>query len=109
MASKVKIELFNNKVKKFVVGLGGTITTDNDYVTIISINTKAGNLDVQLHKPDSADYFFGIFSYFDEPKKAAELIPLDILLNTWSGKYNIRYTHSNISMQQFKIFLKSVL
>ena len=109
MASKAKIQSLNNKVKKFTVGLGGTIKIDDDYRTEININTKVGRLDVKLHKPDSARLLFSIFTCFDEPKKAAELMPSDRSLNTWSGKYNIHDTHSDICMQIFQSFLKSIL
>lgn len=92
------------KAEKFVNGVTeilrdqGACQTDSPGRTIYpgqnyQVETKAGTLNVMIgnNREDKNPDFLTIFCKFDEPEKAAKLLPNDMRLNQHSGKWNYHY------------------
>jgi len=111
MASKAKITAFHNRVIKNVKELGGIVKIDNEYRVQIDIETKAGKLEIYLHKPNRPSKLFTIFSCFDEPKKAVEVLSStnQSNLNKYSGKWNYHFQDEKDCLEIFLDSLKEIL
>lgn len=81
-------KIFNKEVETLFKGYGAIETARNEAFIEWNLETKAGLLKVcQRLDPN---YSYAIFSRFDEPSRASELLGKDdIVLNHYSGKYNL--------------------
>lgn len=111
MASKAKINAFHNRVIKNIKELNGKIIIDTEYRVEMAIETKAGKLEIYLHKPDRPSKIFDIFSRFEDPKKAVEVLtPTNASnLNKYSGKWNIHMQDEKLCLEIFLNSLKEIL
>lgn len=111
MASKKVTAQFNKEVGKIVTDLGGTLTYQReDGHTSWSLKTKAGKLDITVHAPEKT-FLYSIFTCFDEPKKAKEVIGnyLPSRLNEHSGKFNFHMADKTDILTSFKQSLEFII
>ena len=110
MASIKMLEAFNKRVVKALQKLGA-ISVEKEYRYELSIETKAGLLEVSLHKEESPCKIYSIFSRFEDVDKANKVLtPINKEnLNTYSGKFNFHYRSSDTCLEVFLFSLKEIL
>jgi len=81
-------DIFNKEVETLFKSYGAIETGRTEKFIGWNVNTKAGLLKVNLYLDHT--YGYSIFSRFDEPKRAVELLGKGhLVLNPYSGKYNL--------------------
>ena len=109
MASKAQQKKFNKSVEKAILELGGTLKEELGFLKRFSLQTKAGNLEISLHEAE-ASKLFTIFSRFDDPKLANEVLSTSNKsnLNNFSGKWNFHYLGAQSCLDVFLFSLKEI-
>lgn len=111
MASVKMLEAFNKKVVKAIVKLGAKPYKEQGHAHRYFIETKAGKLDISLHKEDKPSKIFSIFCCFDDPKKAVEVLSPSNAdnLNKHSGKWNYHFRGADGCFDTFMYSLQEII
>lgn len=110
--SQKRMTAFNKKVSELVERqFGGTLIKDRgDGAKKWSLQTKASELNISIHAPESS-YLFSIFTCFEDVNKANVVlkeIGLGDNLNTFSGKFNLHISDEKVCLESFEIFLNKI-
>lgn len=110
MASIKMLEAFNKKVIKAIVKLGA-VSTNETFIHHYNIQTKAGQLLISLHLPESPSGIYCIFCRFEDVEKAKiVLTPINQdNLNKHSGKWNFHYLSADSCLEIFLSSLNEIL
>ena len=110
MASIKTLEAFNKKVIKEIKKLGA-VSTKEKFAHRYNIQTKAGQLLISLHIPESPSKLFSIFCIFEDVEKAKIILPSHQLtnLNKYSGKHNYHSTDKDYCLGELLYLLSEIL
>ena len=111
MASVKMLTAFNKKVIKAIIELGAKPYPNQSFCDQYFIETKAGKLDITLHREDKPSKIYSIFCRFEDPKKATEVLtPYNASnLNKYSGKWNYHMSNDKELFAQFIECLTEIL
>ena len=111
MASVKTLQKFNKRVTKEIEALGAKPCDQAYHRPRFEIQTKAGRLQITLDDDTCKSGIFTIFSCFDEPERAKNVLSLSNAsnLNSYSGKWNFHYTDADDCFNIFISGLKEIL